>query len=66
MDIEHERLETQDPGLDEEEEFHTLNLITLQDAKLPRLDLLIERNKNKADMVLTDIQNSMGTKVIIK
>ena len=43
--------------------FHTLNLINLQDAGLPRLDLLIERNKNKADLVLTDIQNSMGRKV---
>ena len=49
MDIEKERLESNDPGLDEEEEFHTLNLINSQDAKLPRLDLLIDRNKEKAD-----------------
>ena len=58
MDIEKERIETNDSGLDEEEEFHTLNLINSQDAKLPRRDLLINRNKEKADMVLTDIQNS--------
>ena len=51
------------PGLNEEKEFHTLNLIDSQDAKLPRLDFLIDKNKEKADMVLTDIQNSMSTKV---
>ena len=51
-----ERIVTRDPGLDEEEEFHTLNLKNSQ-------NFLIEKNKNKADLVLTDIQNSIGTKV---
>ena len=63
MDIERERIETRNPGLDEEEEFHTPNLIKIQDAKLPKLDYLIEKNKDKADMVLTDIQNNIVTKV---
>merc|ERR1712074_303721 len=63
IDIEKERLETNNPGLDEEEEHYTLTLINTQDAKLPRLDELIEINQDRADMVLTDIQNSMGTRV---
>ena len=37
LDIERERIETRNPGLDEEEEFHTLNLINKQDAKLKNL-----------------------------
>ena len=45
MDIEHERKGTNDPGLDEEEEMHTIGLIEIQDAKLPKLETLIEINK---------------------
>ena len=39
---------------------HTLELI---DAKLPKLETLIELNKEKADRGLTDIQNGIVTKV---
>ena len=63
MDIEKERTETNNPGLDEEEEHYILGRIETQDAKLPRMNYLIERNKLKADRVLTDIQNGVITKV---
>ena len=61
IDIENERRETGNPGLDEEEEHYTLGLI--EDAKLPKLDHLIALNKTTADKVLTEIQNSIITKV---
>ena len=63
MDIEKERTDTGNPGLDEEEEHHTLGLINTEDLKLPKLDELIRLNKNKADRVLTDIQNGVITQV---
>ena len=63
MDIEKERLETDNPGLDEEEEHYSLLQIDKEDAKLPKLDHLITLNKDTADRVLTEIQNSIGTKV---
>ena len=63
IDIEKERIETDDPGLDEEEEHNTLLQIDREDAKLPKLDHLIALNKLTADRVLTEIQNSIGTKV---
>ena len=47
IDIEKVRLDTNNPGLDEEEEHHTLNLINSQDAKLPRLDALIDKIKKR-------------------
>ena len=37
--------------------------IDREDAKLPKLDHLITLNKNTADKVLTEIQNSIVTKV---
>ena len=63
IDIEKERMETDDPGLDEEEEHNTLLQIDREDAKLPKLDHLIALNELTADRVLTEIQNSIGTKV---
>ena len=63
MDIEKERTETNNPGLDEEEEHYILGQIETQDTKLPRMNYLIERNKLIADRVLTDIQNGVITKV---
>ena len=63
MDIENERIKTRNPGLDEEEEHHTLGLIDNEDAKLPKLDHLIALNKLTADRVLKEIQNSVTTKV---
>ena len=63
VDIEKERIETDNPGLDEEEEHNTLLQIDREDAKLPKLDHLIALNELTADRVLTEIQNSIGTKV---
>ena len=63
IDIEKERLETDNPGLDEEEEHYSLLQIDREAAKLPKLDHLITLNKDMADRVLTEIQNSIGTKV---
>jgi hypothetical protein len=63
MDIEKERTETNNPGLNEEEEHYILEQIETQDAKLPRMNYLIERNKLIADRVLTDVQNGVITKV---
>ena len=63
MDIERERVETDNPGLDEEEEHNTLLQIDREDAKLPKLDHLITLNELTADRVLTEIQNSIGTKL---
>ena len=63
MDIEKERLETNNPGLDEEEEHYSLQEIDREDAKLPKLDHLITLNTATADRVLTEIQNSICTKV---
>jgi hypothetical protein len=63
VDIEHERMGTNNPGLDEEEEMHTIGLIDIQDARLPKLETLIELNKGKADRGLNDIQNGIVVKV---
>ena len=38
MDIEKKHIETRNPGLCEEEEFHTLEQINVIDAKLTKLD----------------------------
>ena len=46
IDIEKERTETNNPGLGEEEEHYILGQIETQDAKLPRMNYLIERKKS--------------------
>ena len=62
-DIEEERKEDNNPGLYEEEEHYIIWQIDQEDRKLPNLDAPININTDKADMVLTEIQNGVITKV---
>ena len=62
-DIEKDRKSENNPGLYEDEEHHTLQLIEEQDRELPKLNDLIELNAQKADYVLTEIQSGVITKV---
>ena len=62
-DIERERKENNDPGLDEEEEHYIITQREAEDTKLPKLKHLQELNKPNADRVLTDIQNGMMTRI---
>ena len=61
--IEKDRTCDNDPGLYEDEGHQILRLIEEQDKKLPKLNELIERNAQKADHVLTEIQSGVVTKV---
>ena len=63
VDIENERKEDNNPGLYEEEEHYIIGRIEEEDRKLPKLDVLINLKSDKADMVLTEIQNGVITKV---
>ena len=62
-DIEKDRKAENNPGLYEDEEHHTIQLIEEQDMKLPKLNDLIELNAQKAYYVLTEIQSGVITKV---
>ena len=63
VDIEKERHEENQLGLYEEEEHYIIRRIEEEDSKLPKLNDLVNMNSRKADMVLTEIQNGVVTKV---
>ena len=62
-DIEKDRTCADDPGLYEDEEHQTLQMIEEQDRKLLKPNEMIEMNAQKADYVLTEIQSGVTTKV---